>query len=214
MAIKNALGGKLPVITLWCAGVSLIVHGCPGLQHLLVYDRLAIQAGELWRLGTACLVHFSTSHLLWDLLVFVAAGCVIQVRGYRGYTIVCCLAAVIPSVWLLLISPELTRYGGLSGLATGAVAYLCLCELPRSGRHRSKWLSILAMIALKICVETITRTSLFADDGFVSFQVLPSVHVIGFAVAIAVYGTIQPNKRLDSPLLCSTAQNERSRVII
>lgn len=206
MAHQQALELRLPAITLSCACVSLVAYVWPDLLDLLVYDRQAILTGELWRLGTAIFVHFSLSHMLWDLLVFAAAGCVIEARGYRGFMIVCSLTAIVPGMYLLLASPEFIRYGGLSGLATAAVTYLCLCEMPAAGRYRILWLAILALVGMKIAVETVSHTPIFAGGSSVNFQVLPSVHAIGCAVAIAVYGTIRPNQRLEPTSLRSAAQ--------
>jgi hypothetical protein len=81
--------------------------------------------------------------------------------------------------------PEIARYGGLSGLATGAVAYLCLCELKRSGRNKIIWLAILALIGIKTVVETVTCAPIFASAADMPFLVLPSVHAFGCAAALA-----------------------------
>ena len=199
MAFKDELGENLPVFTLSCAGMALVAYLWPALQSMLVYDRAAIQGGQWWRLGTACWVHFSASHLFWDLLVFVAAGWVIQARRYRGYILLCCLTAVVPSVLLLLGSPEIGRFGGLSGPATGAVVYLCLCEVSPAGKLRIEWIAILALIALKTGVEIMTGNTIFAGTNGIRFRVLPSVHIIAFAAAVAVYWAIQIGKRLKRP---------------
>jgi rhomboid family GlyGly-CTERM serine protease len=208
VAEHYALGAKADVIAAFFACMSVIVYLWPGLAALLVYDRQATLQGDFWRLGTACFVHFSPSHLFWDLLVFAAAGLVIGLRGYRGFSVVCCLAAVIPSIFLLLASPDINRYGGLSGLATGGVTYLCLCEISGAERYRSLWLSILVLLGVKIAVETLTHVPIFAGSSGVNFQVLPSVHAIGCAAALAAYRAMRPNKQLHKKLTKSVTSGE------
>lgn len=83
----------------------------------LCFDLHAItHQGEWWRLITGHLVHSSSSHLLWDLCVFIGASWYLERHSP---------ALLLPSwlmgmatVNLLLMSPlsELSYYCGLSGL--------------------------------------------------------------------------------------------------
>lgn len=189
---------RLPTITLSFAFFSLIVYSWPNLQDLFVYDRQAILKGEAWRLITAPFVHFSPSHIFWDLVVFVAAGWRIEVAGYRRYWLVCCLAALIPGPIFLLVSPELARYGGLSGLATGAVVYLSLCEAKGTDRNRIPWLTILALTGIKVIIEFVTGAPIFTSATDMQFRVLPSVHVVGIVAALAALLWAWPSKGLHS----------------
>jgi len=74
---------RFPVITLSVASASLITYAVPWLTDLFIYDRQHVLGGQLWRLFTAPFVHFSASHLIWNLLVFAGAGCAIEFAGYR-----------------------------------------------------------------------------------------------------------------------------------
>src|SRR4051812_25687175 len=49
--------------------LAFAIHLAPGFKAWLIYDRAAILHGELWRLWTGHLVHFSNSHLLLDASV-------------------------------------------------------------------------------------------------------------------------------------------------
>jgi rhomboid family GlyGly-CTERM serine protease len=184
MAQQKTIGTGYPALTIAVIGFSLVVAGWPRLSDLLVFDRQAVLEGEWWRLLTAPFVHFSSSHLWWDLLVFSAAGWVVEMSGYRGFWIVCVFSAVMPGLFFLLTSPDLARYGGLSGLAVGAVAYLCLNRAGELDRKRTLWLAVLALMAVKIVVETGASTPLFVRTESLSFRVLPSVHAIGYIGAL------------------------------
>lgn len=195
MAEPETLGGRFPSVTLGLTLGAVIVYCWPGLSGQLVYDRQAILHGEIWRLVTAPFVHFSVSHIFWDLVVFIAAGWRIEAAGYRRYWLVCCLAAVVPGPLFLFFSPELVRYGGLSGLATGAVVYLCLCEAHRTGRSSIPWLAILALTVMKVIIETVTGTPLFASAATMQFRVLPAAHYMGIVAALITFLWAVPGTR-------------------
>lgn len=173
-----------PRLTALILGLSLIAYGFPQMSERFVYDRGAILGGEVWRLATAPLVHFSAGHLFWDALVFAAAGWAIETAGYRGFPLVCGFAAVVPGLFFLLFSPNLSRYGGLSGLATGAVAYLCLCKILETRKNRFLWAAILAVVGVKIAAEALLGVSLFARPAAIPFRVLPADHLFGLLGAV------------------------------
>ena len=164
--------------------LAVIVYCNPRIADLLVFDRKAILNGEFWRLATSPMMHFSASHLFWDALVFAVAGVAVQASGFRGLWLVCILATIIPGLVFLLSFPELERYGGLSGWATGAVTYCFLCSMYNPKNNRLLWLAILAGMGSKIFIETATGTPLFAQVAIIPFRVLPSVHLVGFLGAI------------------------------
>ena len=182
----------LTVFLACCACISLIAYVRPDAAALLIYDRGAILQGELWRLVTGCLVHFSASHLAWDLLVLTAAGLALRARGHRGLEAVCALSAVSSGAFLLAALPEISRFGGLSGPATGAVVYLCLCEISRREHHAALWWALLLLVGVKTLVEAILQAPFFASIGDIGFRVLPSAHLWGGAAALAAFWTIRP----------------------
>ncbi len=202
MAQQERLRVRLPVLTLSLVGLALLVHAVPTLGDLLTYDRQAILGGEWWRIGTAPLVHFSFSHMGWDLLVFGAAGWAIEAGRYRNFWLVCAVAAVGPGLLYLLTAPQLAVYGGLSGLATGAVAFLCLCEISGKGKGRPIWLAILLLMGAKILAEAVLGEAIFVQAGGLPIRVLPLVHVVGIlgAVVARVYGFSFPNEEADRRL--------------
>ena len=62
---KKIIGlDQIPVLSI--VFLAVVVTNVPRLSELLVYDRRAILNGELWRLLTAPLVHFSASHIFCD----------------------------------------------------------------------------------------------------------------------------------------------------
>lgn len=201
MAQQEKIKDHVQVLTLFIIGISIIAYAFPRFSDLLVYERHAILCGELWRILTAPFVHFSASHMFWDILVFGAAGFAIEAERYRGFWLVCLFAAIIPSLIFLLTLPELERYGGLSGLATGAVAYFCLCRILKTRKNRIIWLAILISIGIKIVTETLMAAPLFIETGSIPFRVLPSAHIFGYLGALATIIWTWPKMRQETDAL-------------
>jgi rhomboid family GlyGly-CTERM serine protease len=201
MAGQEKIKDQVRILTLSIIIISIIAYGFPRFSDLLVYDRQAILNGELWRLLTAPFVHFSASHMFWDVLVFGAAGFAIEAERYRGFWLVCIFSALIPSLMFLMTLPELERYGGLSGLATGAVAYFCLCSVLKTKKYRIIWLVILVGMGTKIVAETAMGFPLFVQTGSIPFRILPSVHIASYLGAFAAIIWTWPNMRLEADAL-------------
>jgi rhomboid family GlyGly-CTERM serine protease len=190
---EKEIGDHAKTLTFLILGISVAAYCFPRFSELLVYDRQAILNGQMWRLLTAPFVHFSASHLFWDTLLFGAAGFAIAYHRYRGLWMVCAFSTVIPSLLFLVTLPHLERYGGLSGLATGAVAYFCLCRALRTKEKRMIWLFILVGTGIKIMAETVTGFPLFVEIDGIPFRVLPSAHIIGYLGAFAAALLILPD---------------------
>ncbi len=79
------------------------------------FDRGAIAGGEIWRLWTGQLCHWSSLHLVGNLAA-VAALTVIAGKPLRRWLALLPLAAPLLSLALLSLLPELQTYRGLSGL--------------------------------------------------------------------------------------------------
>lgn len=214
MAQQEAITSRIPVITLSCALAAWVAYCWPEVSNLLVYDRQEILDGEAWRLMTAPLVHFSASHFFWNVLVLGLAGWKIEAAGYRSFWVVCGLAAVMPGPIFLLASPEIARYGGLSGVASGAVAYLCLCEAKGSNANRILWFAILALAGMKPVVEAATGAAVFATAADTPFHVLPSVHLLGCVAALAALPWHRTTPAADSPRSRSRHRGARACVSV
>jgi rhomboid family GlyGly-CTERM serine protease len=154
------------------------VYLFPGLSDLLVYDRQAILAGDLWRLVTGHLVHFSPAHLFFNLLGFVTAGLIVWRRGYSRFWILCAISSLTISVALLL-DPDVTSFGGISGLVNAAVVFAATRGIGEGGRWRWFSVAILILTVVNSVLETMTGRPTFAIQGDQSFVPVPLSHVIG-----------------------------------
>src|SRR5690242_17553463 len=88
-----------------CAALALAPDG---VASGLAFDRQAILAGEIWRLWTGHLVHFSPLHALVDTAVlFLVSGIAVRETGTRSTCLALAAGAPLISLGLLLVAPEL-----------------------------------------------------------------------------------------------------------
>jgi rhomboid family GlyGly-CTERM serine protease len=157
----------------------------PARHDLFLLDRGAMAVGEVWRLWSGHWVHFSASHLLWNVAVLLAAGAWLEhirpglLWRHTG------IAAPLIGLAIMIGEPDLQIYGGLSGLATGVAVLLGLHQVRVPGPSRWIWASLLALIAIK-SVYDVTQTGpllvAYAEPGVRSSA---TAHAAGAIVALA-----------------------------
>jgi rhomboid family GlyGly-CTERM serine protease len=185
--------GRPPTLTLTLAALALFVYAVPALGEVLVYDRAAILSGEVWRLLTGNWVHFSSNHLVYDLLAFTLAGCIIEGQGQRGLGLLCLVSTTVIGVGLLALEPEMQRYGGLSGVAFAVIVYLALGGLGEKGSWRRMCWTALSLVIGKIAWEMATGRALFVAPTNDNAAVVPLSHALGAVSALLVRVGLRPS---------------------
>ncbi|GGY39685.1 rhombosortase [Pseudoduganella albidiflava] len=101
------------------AALCVAAHGLGDrLAAALAWERAAILHGEVWRLWTGHLVHYSLSHAAADALALLAAGLLAEsMLGARRFGIILAAGAAGISAGLLACAPDLAEYRGVSGLS-------------------------------------------------------------------------------------------------
>lgn len=182
------LARRLPVITLLLVSGGLVTALFPGWSPWLIYDRSAILSGEVWRMFTGHWVHFSISHLVYDLLALGIAGWIIESQKLPRFGWLCLLAPWFISAILLFIEPQMKVFGGLSALATTAIVYLALFGLHGASPWRWVCLAALLGIAGKILFELITGRMIFVTTKDIPVTVSVASHISGALIALFFYG--------------------------
>ncbi len=177
---------RLPVATLALSAVVMLVALVPGLQRLLVFDRELVAAGQLWRIATGSLVHFSTSHLLFDLITVAAAAAMLERSGQRVFPVIAA-AAIAVGAAVLLFAPELQRYGGLSGIAYTVVVLCALEQLHASGLTRAVAIGVLLLTVAKLTWDLQSGALLFVSESDGTLVPVPLAHLAGALVGAAAY---------------------------
>lgn len=181
---------RLPLLTLALATSAILIHCVPAAIDALTYDRTAIAGGQVWRLWSGHLTHWSWNQLVWDLIPFAVLGgyCEWRSRARWFWLMVTAPFAVSLAVWLL--APGIPVYRGLSAIDSAFYALALGCLLNRrSGQTigSDKWIAILAGAGFlaKILYELLTGGSVFVVSGGL-FVALPLTHLIGFLTGLLV----------------------------
>jgi rhomboid family GlyGly-CTERM serine protease len=174
-------------MTLGVLGLVAVFGALPEASSALVYDRERILAGEVWRMITGNGVHFSKSHFAYDVFAFGVAGLLIELRGHRGFRRLCFLAPVLIGAVVFVTQRDLQIFGGLSGVATAAMVFLCLHGLREQSVWR--WVCVLALIAVlvKTGFEFVTGELAFVQGGGIIIKPVPEAHLAGVVSAIVVW---------------------------
>jgi len=152
-------------VTFAVGGICLLL-ACVGESEagMLAWDRGALQNGELWRLWTGHLVHFSVSQALGDTLALIVMGLYAEpLIGSRRFALLLACVADLLSLGMLVLAPGLEEFRGASALATltavlaGSLAWR---------RHRESR-PVLCCAALALAAKTLwemgAHTAAFTD---------------------------------------------------
>jgi rhomboid family GlyGly-CTERM serine protease len=177
-AKPNAARLRVPYATSVVVLVCLALGDTP-LASLLAFDRQAIFAGEVWRLWSGHLVHFSMQQLFLDVSALLLVGAVAETAfGPRFVAWVLLFGMPAISMGLLLLAPDLAYYRGASGLVM-LLAFVGANAL---------WLSlprlrvVFAILGLGLFVKAVLEAAGFASDisGLPNgVQVAWQAHVLG-----------------------------------
>lgn len=159
--------------------LALAALNLPPWGEALQFDRSAIAGGELWRLVTGNLVHYSAGHLAMDLCVVLVAGAMLGRRAWA----VAPAAAIAVGLGLWAFCPEVEIYRGLSGVSVAMAAAAVLAEIVET-RHPAFVLIGLGLVA-KLAVECATGRFIGTSIGEMGLPI-PAAHVFGAAAGVAV----------------------------
>ncbi|MBC2760173.1 rhombosortase [Thiobacillus sp.] len=97
--------------------MACLAAGFTSLEPQFAFDRQNIMAGELWRLWTGHLVHFSLAQRLLDVGTLLIVGWLAEREWGSGPTAIAMLLGMPAiSASLLLVSPDLIQFRGVSGI--------------------------------------------------------------------------------------------------
>ena len=176
-----------PWATVLVVLLALIVPISRGRESALVFDRAAILRGEAWRLWTGSFVPFGARQLWWNLAVLVPAGIWAERIAPGRTRWLLALAPALIGALLLMLQPTLLRYGGLSGLTAGMVAFLAFEQSSRRQSDAWFWWVLLGLLVLKILIELYSGRPLFAPLADPGVRPEPLAAVAGVVCARGVY---------------------------
>jgi len=174
----------------WRTGVLIagggLIHVLPGVAEYLIYNRPAILSGEIWRLITGHWVHYSSSHLAYNLVALATVSAIIELQESHRLFLLYTVSALMIGISLLVFRPDLYYFAGASGVATAAVAYCALSGLSTSGLWRGVCLTVLVLLVGKISLELLwPGSSLVGVSG--DFVIVPLSHAVGAVSGLLMF---------------------------
>jgi rhomboid family GlyGly-CTERM serine protease len=171
------------------AAVALIIQCNPAWRDALIYQRMAVGRGELWRLWTGQLVHFGWPHFIADTGLFLILGWMLE-RKYRRVTLTAlALMPAFITLCLFFLEPQMLRYGGLSAVNLGLLLFLALQGWQRNWRDWF-WPAMLLIYVGEVIFETLTGGT---GGGMIQFddpsvKVATGAHLASAAYALLAWG--------------------------
>ncbi len=184
-------------VSLLLGVMAVVIYLVPNIAQHLQYDTTAIASGELWRVVTCHITHWSLDHLVWDVGALLVLGALSEVPYRRAFAwCVTVSTLLIPlAVWMLM--PELNAYRGLSGIDSALFVLLAVMMLGESLTARQYgWTALCTTVLLafagKVGYEYIAETTLFVNSAEADMIPIPLAHVVGGLVggACAAYASL------------------------
>lgn len=172
---------------------SLLVFACVALAFApearlarLAYERGAILGGEVWRLWTCHLVHFSLAQAVADSLVVLSMGALAEPAiGTRRLLLAFILGAPFISLGLLASAPDMLEYRGASGIAVMAAVPAAAVMWHESPAWKASVMVLVSAFAAKTLAE--------AAGGLSASAVLPEIarvawqsHILGALAGVSL----------------------------
>jgi rhomboid family GlyGly-CTERM serine protease len=174
------------------ANLGLSSHAPDAFTQLidgLQFDRQAIFQGQVWRLVTGNVVHWSLEHFFLDVGPFLIVGVLYERYFQRQYPWILLTSAVAVGGGVLLLAPEMGTYRGLSGVDSGQFAAALGVEFWLAARQPRRWAWVApaaAIFILKILYECGSGQMFFGTESLGNIGVpIPVAHAAGTLGAVA-----------------------------
>jgi len=215
---------RLPWATLTLAALACLVQTHAAWGQALEFHRPSVNTqGEVWRLFTAHLTHFSQDHLIWDVAALLILGLLAECENRRGFALTLAGSSLAIGLGVWALQPQFETYRGLSGLDSALYGLVCARLLLEGWRARhgfSVALGVLALagFALKCGAELTSGSTIFANGldetasaslpprafqsapAPASYAPVPLAHLLGLLSGIAVAASEKIPRRLRSPI--------------
>jgi rhomboid family GlyGly-CTERM serine protease len=195
----------LPTKSYQFLGPMIIVTLClllfitePSSNQWLAYDRSLIQNGEWWRILSGNWLHTNANHLMLNLggviLLWALHGDFYRTQSYLVTLLICCVGC---SLGILLFSPQLIWYVGLSGALHGLFVWGAVLDI----RHGLKtgWLLLIGIVAKLIWEQTQGASQQVIN--LIEAQVATEAHLYGAisgAIIVAIMVLLKHDQKLQN----------------
>lgn len=159
------------------------------------YERSRVESGEIWRLLSGQMTHWTPRMAVFDLGMLLGLGAWLEVRGDRRLAAVSLALGAVLTAVAVHLSPDLFVYRGSSGAAS-ALFVLAAFRIADSPDPWTRTLAVaaVALFLAKAAFESLAGETLFAGELPEGVRVVPLVHLLG-GLAGASAGSRGANSR-------------------
>jgi rhomboid family GlyGly-CTERM serine protease len=189
LPLAESAARRLPVASLLFVALAAALYALPGASDCLQYDRTAILHGEVWRVLTGHLVHWSGNQFFWDGLALAFLGWLCEREGIASSLRCFVFSAFLISLTLWFAAPWMATYRGLSGIDSALFALVAV-RLGREAFADREWMKLTLVgivaggFALKVGYEFASGATLFVDSSAGGMIPVPLAHVVGAMVGV------------------------------
>src|SRR3954462_14569198 len=170
---------RFPWVTVVLAALFSAASLAPA--EALEYERIRVTAGEVWRLLTGQLIHWTPRMAAFDVGMLLGLGVWLELRGDRRLMATAlAFGGGLTALAVHTLSPDLMAYRGSSGVAS-ALFVLAPVRIAQTPDPRLRRLAIMAvaLFLAKAALESFAGWTLFAGPLPPGVQVVPLVHLLG-----------------------------------
>ena len=166
-------------------------------QDLIIYARIEVAEGQVWRLLTGNFIHLGWGHLVLNVAGLLAMAVLFaQDRRAGQWAADLVICSIATSLGLYLFNPEIFWCVGLSGVLHGLFVIGALAWVV-SGISLGKWL--LLGISLKLIWEQ-TMGEMPFSGGIVGGSVVTDAHLWGALSGLMNFIAFEVWRRSRAPL--------------
>jgi len=158
--------------------VILLGFNAEWLNNYLSYDRGALQAGQVWRVISAHLVHTNVYHTLMNVSILTVAAFLFARSVPPGHWVwVFLLLCLMNSLGLYLLSPQVLNYVGMSGVLYGILSFGLLAGI----KHNKLIYGVtLFLLGAKIIWEQLPGYDIHYLRSKIDAAVIVDAHLYGY----------------------------------
>jgi rhomboid family GlyGly-CTERM serine protease len=166
----------------WISAALVVLYAVASLAdvNVLEYERSRVAAGEVWRLLTGQMVHWTTRMAAWDLGMLLGLTAWLEIREDRRLAAATLALGAVLTAVAVHLSPDLAMYRGSSGMASAlfVLAAFRIADSPDPWT-RALAVSAVALFLAKAAFESLAGETLFAGPLPEGVRVVPLVHLLG-----------------------------------
>lgn len=169
---------KSPRLVL-CSAVAFAAVIAYFLPEFLAFKRDAVLSGQWWRLLSCNWVHFSPLHLLGNMAVALPSIWILGKQSWIKTALLIMIAGITISLGLLWLEPDLTLYGGFSGIAIALLARIGFLWINDPSMRLGGCLMIGLLVAKVFFADSAGQGIIPLNPDFVTVQLS---HIVGLLI--------------------------------